>query len=79
MESTPKRPRLGRPPGPRDQVRPNRVVTFVTDQELLLLRAGADARHSSLSRHLHDLLTSKLRTDDETVGANLSGEVDDRS
>ena len=35
--------RLGRPPGPPDSIRPHRVVTFVTESELRLLREIADA------------------------------------
>ena len=52
--------RLGRPPAPREQVRANRVVTFLTDEELSALRARAEANDSSLSLALHNIVTREL-------------------
>ena len=43
------------------------MVTFVTDEELSLLRARADADRSSLSRYLHTLVTRGLETTDKEI------------
>ena len=55
------RKRLGRPPSPPDEVRGNRVVTFVTDEEFAELRARAEQARTSLSRHLHELLLEGMQ------------------
>ena len=60
MEPT-ARKRLGRPPSPPDEVRGNRVVTFVTDDEFKELQARAEQAQTSLSRHVHDLLLTGMQ------------------
>lgn len=52
--------RRGRPPGPASQVRPHRVVTFVTERELRRLNELAEASDSSISAIVHDLLAPAL-------------------
>jgi len=54
------RPRLGRPPKPRDEVRSERVVSFVTPGELDALMGLADDRSQSVSSVVHRILASAL-------------------
>jgi len=57
---TGKRPRFGRPPKPRDEVRSERVVSFVTPAELDALNELAEEREESLSALVHGILLSAL-------------------
>jgi len=57
---TGERPRFGRPPKPRDEVRSERVVSFVTPAELDALNELADGRGESLSAVIHGILLSAL-------------------
>jgi len=52
--------RFGRPPKPRDEVRSERVVSFVTRAELEALNQLADTRGDSLSALIHGILRSAL-------------------
>ena len=54
------RPRLGRPPKPRDEVRSERVVSFVTRGEFDVLCEFADDRGESISGVIHLILSSAL-------------------
>ena len=54
------RPRLGRPPKPRDEVRSERVVSFVTRGEFDALCELADNRGESISAVVHLILSSDL-------------------
>ncbi len=54
------RPRLGRPPKPRDEVRSERVVSFVTRGEFDSLTQLADVRGESVSGIVHRILRSAL-------------------
>ena len=63
-QATPKtrRVRMGRPPMPEDRVRSNRVVTFVTNQELAELEQAAARAGSSLSGLVHEMLLYDLES-----------------
>ena len=54
------RPRLGRPPKPRDELRSERVVSFVTQGEFDALCELADDRGESISAVVHLILSSAL-------------------
>jgi len=54
------RPRLGRPPKPRDEVRSERVVSFVTRGEFDTLCELANDRGESISATIHLILSSAL-------------------
>ena len=54
------RPRLGRPPKPRDEVRSERVVSFVTRGEFDALCELANDRGESISAVIHLILSSTL-------------------
>jgi len=54
------RPRLGRPPKPRDEARSERVVSFVTRGEFDALMELADVRGESVSAIVHRILRSAL-------------------
>jgi hypothetical protein len=54
------RPRLGRPPKPRDELRSERVVSFVTQGEFDALCELADNRGESISAVVHLILSSAL-------------------
>lgn len=56
----PRRWRLGRPRMPRDEVRSERVVSFVTRSEFDVLTRLADTRGESLSAVIHRILSSTL-------------------
>ena len=56
----PMRPRMGRPPKPRDEVRSERVVSFVTRGEFDTLSELAVLRGESLSTVVHQILRSAL-------------------
>lgn len=51
---------LGRPPIAQDLVRNNRVVTFVTDEQLNKINAIASNQHKSLSATCHEILADYL-------------------
>jgi hypothetical protein len=59
------RRRRGRPPKPRDQVRSERIVSFVTRDELAVLADLADAREESVSAVVHQILRSALTKQNE--------------
>jgi len=63
----PIRQRLGRPPKPRDEVRSERVVSFVTRGELDALTELADIRRESVSAVVHRILISALRKENTQV------------
>ena len=54
------RPKLGRPPKPRDEVRSERVVSFVTRGEFDALCELANDRGESISAMVHLILSSAL-------------------
>ena len=54
------RPKLGRPPKPRDEVRSERVVSFVTRGEFDALCELANDRGESISAVIHLILSSAL-------------------
>ena len=54
------RRRLGRPPKPRDEVRSERIVSFVTRGEFDALIDLADVRDESVSAVVHQILRSAL-------------------
>ena len=54
------RPRLGRPPKPRDELRSQRVVSFVTRGEFDTLCELANDRGESISATIHLILSSAL-------------------
>ena len=54
------RPKLGRPPKPRDKVRSERVVSFVTRGEFDALCELANDRGESISAVVHLILSSAL-------------------
>ena len=66
-ESGKRRVRMGRPPMPSDQVRSNRVVTFVTNQELTELEQVALEEETSLSGVVHEMLLRGLESRDGWV------------
>ncbi len=51
---------MGRPPGPPQKVRPNRVVTYVTNAELAKLERIADREGKPLSAVVHQILSRSL-------------------
>ena len=54
------RQRLGRPPKPPDEVRSERVVSFLTRGELDALVKLADARGASISAVVHQILRAEI-------------------
>jgi len=56
----PNRQRLGRPPKPRDEVRSERVVSFVTRGEFDALAELANDRGESISAVIHQILSSRF-------------------
>ena len=60
VEQRTDRQRRGRPPKPLDEVRSERVVSFVTRSEFEALARLADARGKSLSAVIHRILSSKI-------------------
>ena len=50
----------GRPPGPADQVRSHRLVTFVTEGEYETMTQLAEQEHCSISAAAHQLLRRSL-------------------
>ena len=56
----PARPQRGRPPAPRETVRRNRVVTFLTDGQLETLKRLADRNKTTLSQACHQLIKKEL-------------------
>jgi len=61
------RSRLGRPPKPRDEVRSERVVSFVTRDELGSLLELAENRGESVSAIVHQILKSALRKENSMI------------
>ena len=61
----------GRPRSPRQQVRDQRVVTFLTGDERRSLERFAEAANVSVSRACHDLLLRGM----EELGALTAGAV----
>jgi hypothetical protein len=55
------RKRMGRPPGPAEQVRRNRIGITVTDAEKARLEEIADDRGVPVSVVIYDLIKRKLR------------------
>ena len=51
---------MGRPPGPTERIRRNRVVTLVTDAELRQLAEIADRQNRSLSSVVHEILINHM-------------------
>jgi hypothetical protein len=51
---------MGRPPGPPQKVRSNRVVTYVTNVELAKLERIADREEKPLSAIVHEMLSRSL-------------------
>lgn len=56
-----KAPRMGRPPGPPEKVRRNRVTTTLTDAELDELERLAGERGIALGTMLYELVKRALR------------------
>jgi hypothetical protein len=54
------RPKLGRPPKPQDELRSERVVSFVTRGEFDTLCELANDRGESISATIHLILSSAL-------------------
>ena len=52
---------MGRPAGPPETVRRNRVVTFLTDAEFEKLEALADEKDEPLSAVLYEILSRALK------------------
>jgi len=57
-----RRPKLGRPRGAPESVRPNRVVTYVTNAELAKLERIADREGKPLSAVVHQILSRSLES-----------------
>jgi hypothetical protein len=55
------RPKRGRPPAPRKQARRNRIVTFVTDEELNYLKDLAARSEITLSLACHQMITQQIK------------------
>jgi len=66
--------RYGRPPKPREAVRSERIVSFVTPSEFRQLEKISDHRGVSLSAVIHSMviqpLDESLRTDLKDVSIN---------
>jgi len=60
VTNNPGRPQRGRPPAPRETVRRNRIVTFLTDGRLENLKRLADRNETTLSQACHQLLKKEL-------------------
>lgn len=52
--------RLGRPPFTREEVRGNRLVTFINDAELYTIKRLAEQRSDSLSLTCYHLIRESL-------------------
>jgi hypothetical protein len=57
-----KHPKFGRPPLAPERVRSNRVVTFVTNDELNMLQEMTAKTDTSLSALCHHILADYLKT-----------------
>ena len=57
------RQRRGRPRVPSRIARPNRVVTFVTDQELQFLRQTAIEEGRSMASMVHRIVAAHIKND----------------
>ncbi len=53
--------RLGRPPGPPESIRRNRVVTLLTDAEFEKLTKIADKKDKSVSALVHQIVSRYLK------------------
>ena len=56
-----KRARVGRPAGPREKLRRNRVVAMVTDAELAKLDRMAEAKDLPLGTVVYEIVAQALR------------------
>ncbi len=54
-------PKMGRPPGPPDQVRRNRLALMFTDAEIAALHRIAERESKPLGTVTHELLAKVLR------------------
>lgn len=54
-------PKRGRPPAPRDEVRRNRIVTFVTDEELNYLKDLATRSEITLSLACYQMIKQQIK------------------
>lgn len=61
MSARRKAKRIGRPPGPPEQVRRHRVTTTLTDAELSALERMAEARALPVGTMLYQLVKARLR------------------
>ena len=52
---------MGRPPGPPEKVRRNRITTFLTDAEFAKLERLADRDDVALSAAAYEILARALR------------------
>ena len=52
---------MGRPPGPPEQVRRNRVVVMLTDADLATLHRMADAQAKPLGTVAYEIVSKGLR------------------
>lgn len=55
------KPRQGRPHVPAQMARPNRVVTFVTDQELQSLKQTVIEEDRSLAYVVHRIIAAHIK------------------
>ena len=60
MQQKTGRSRFGRPPRPPDEVRSERLVTYVTRPQLKELRSRAEHQGKSLSRLVYELLSDAI-------------------
>jgi hypothetical protein len=65
---SPRRARMGRPPLPRETVRSERLVTYVTHSELTGLQKIADASGLSVSALCHNIFAHYLESDSIKTG-----------
>ena len=63
----PPRRRFGRPPKPEDEVRSERVVSFVTRHDLDSLLEIAEDRGESVSAVVHGILRTALLKDNQEI------------
>lgn len=56
-----KKARMGRPPGPPDTVRRNRVVVMLTDAEIAALRDLADSKGLPTGTAAYQIMARALR------------------
>ena len=56
-----RRRRMGRPPGPPEEVRRNRAATFLTDAEMEHLERIADEKDQPISKVLYEIVSRALK------------------